>query len=118
MAEIIRQIQGLVATVTWNNKSHILNQIMNCQVSTLRWFEWKQIIAKLADKHRCIGMPSEFRWCSDEPVAVLPGCEQNLVNGAPGGNRTHDNLLRRQMLYPTELRAQTTRHNDFTFCEK
>ena len=26
--------------------------------------------------------------------------------GAPGGNRTHDHLLRRQMLYPTELRAQ------------
>ena len=26
--------------------------------------------------------------------------------GAPGGNRTHDNLLRRQMLYPTELQAQ------------
>ncbi len=29
-----------------------------------------------------------------------------LKSGAPGGNRTHDNLLRRQMLYPTELRAQ------------
>lgn len=26
--------------------------------------------------------------------------------GALGGNRTHDNLLRRQMLYPTELRAR------------
>ncbi|MEY4918689.1 MAG: hypothetical protein RL616_2602 [Verrucomicrobiota bacterium] len=26
--------------------------------------------------------------------------------GASGGNRTHDNLLRRQMLYPTELRTQ------------
>jgi hypothetical protein len=27
-------------------------------------------------------------------------------NGAPGENRTHDPLLRRQLLYPTELRAQ------------
>jgi hypothetical protein len=26
-------------------------------------------------------------------------------SGAPGGNRTPDHLLRRQMLYPTELRA-------------
>lgn len=27
-------------------------------------------------------------------------------NGMPGGSRTHDLLLRRQTLYPTELRAQ------------
>jgi hypothetical protein len=27
-------------------------------------------------------------------------------NGALGANRTRDRLLRRQMLYPTELRAQ------------
>ena len=26
-----------------------------------------------------------------------------LKNGAPGGTRTHDPLLRRQMLYPAEL---------------
>ena len=29
-----------------------------------------------------------------------------MKSGAPGGNRTHDIRLRRQMLYPTELRAQ------------
>ena len=28
-------------------------------------------------------------------------------NGPPGEARTHDPLLRRQMLYPTELRADT-----------
>jgi hypothetical protein len=28
-------------------------------------------------------------------------------NGAPGGNRTPDPLLRRQTLYPTELRARS-----------
>jgi len=27
-------------------------------------------------------------------------------NGGPGGTRTPDNLLRRQMLYPAELRAR------------
>jgi hypothetical protein len=31
----------------------------------------------------------------------------SLENGAPGGSRTHDPLLRRQLLYPTELRAQS-----------
>jgi hypothetical protein len=29
----------------------------------------------------------------------------SALNGAPGANRTRDNLLRRQVLYPTELRA-------------
>ena len=29
-----------------------------------------------------------------------------MESGAPGVNRTRDPLLRRQMLYPTELRAQ------------
>ena len=29
-----------------------------------------------------------------------------MASGAPGAIRTHDRLLRRQMLYPTELRAQ------------
>lgn len=32
-----------------------------------------------------------------------PGVRQK--RGAPGANRTRDNLLRRQVLYPTELRA-------------
>jgi hypothetical protein len=30
-----------------------------------------------------------------------------LQSGAPGGNRTPDPLLRRQTLYPTELRARS-----------
>jgi hypothetical protein len=30
----------------------------------------------------------------------------NWKAGAPGGIRTHDHQLRRQVLYPTELRAQ------------
>src|SRR4051812_35552882 len=29
-----------------------------------------------------------------------------VVSGAPGGTRTHDPLLRRQLLYPPELRAR------------
>ena len=32
--------------------------------------------------------------------------EANDEDGAPGAIRTRDHLLRRQMLYPTELRAQ------------
>ena len=28
-----------------------------------------------------------------------------LKNGSPGGNRTHDQLLRRQLLYPLSYRA-------------
>ena len=31
------------------------------------------------------------------------------INGAPGGTRTPDPLLRRQTLYPTELRARWLR---------
>ncbi len=27
------------------------------------------------------------------------------VNGTPGGNRTHDQLLRRQLLYPLSYRG-------------
>jgi hypothetical protein len=34
-------------------------------------------------------------------------------NGAPGETRTHDILLRRQTLYPTELRAPILILNDF-----
>ena len=30
----------------------------------------------------------------------------SVESGAPGGNRTHDIRLRRQMLYPTELQAR------------
>lgn len=33
-------------------------------------------------------------------------------NGAPGGIRTHDHQLRRQVLYPAELQAQTLTIND------
>lgn len=33
-----------------------------------------------------------------------------LKNGSPGGIRTHDHLLRRQVLYPTEL-------PDHTYCK-
>ncbi len=29
-----------------------------------------------------------------------------MADGVPGGIRTHDPLLRRQVLYPTELQAQ------------
>ena len=32
-------------------------------------------------------------------------------NGAPGADRTRDNLLRRQVLYPTELRAHANKIN-------
>ena len=32
-----------------------------------------------------------------------------MRNGAPGGNRTPDPLLRRQTLYPTELRARSVK---------
>jgi hypothetical protein len=34
-------------------------------------------------------------------------------NGAPGGIRTPDPLLRRQMLYPSELRARRSILKDF-----
>ncbi len=32
-----------------------------------------------------------------------------LSGGLPGGDRTHDPQLRRLMLYPTEIRAETRR---------
>ena len=35
-----------------------------------------------------------------------------VLDGAPGGNRTPDILLRRQMLYPAELRARGRSHSD------
>lgn len=34
-------------------------------------------------------------------------------NGAPGADRTRDNLLRRQVLYPTELQTHTNKINVF-----
>jgi hypothetical protein len=37
-----------------------------------------------------------------------------LIFGGPGGTRTPDNLLRRQILYPAELRA----HAEFTTANK
>jgi hypothetical protein len=48
----------------------------------------------------------------DIPIIVLKGCAYVLANdknsdalGVPGGTRTPDLLLRRQLLYPVELRA-------------
>ncbi len=38
--------------------------------------------------------------------ASLLGSERKRATGAPGGTRTPGPLLRRQMLYPPELRAQ------------
>lgn|GEM_PF-1823490 len=35
-----------------------------------------------------------------------------VLDGAPGGNRTPDILLRRQMLYPAELRARSRNQSD------
>jgi hypothetical protein len=32
----------------------------------------------------------------------------DIKNGLPGGIRTHDHLLRRQMLYPAELQGDGT----------
>jgi hypothetical protein len=37
------------------------------------------------------------------PIALSPILQRK--NGAPGGTRTPDPLLRRQTLFPTELRA-------------
>lgn len=33
-----------------------------------------------------------------------------FISGVPGGIRTHDLLLRRQTLYPAELRVQQKKH--------
>jgi hypothetical protein len=40
--------------------------------------------------------------------------DREEVDGAPGRIRTGDPLLRRQTLYPTELRAHLTRLMQFT----
>jgi hypothetical protein len=39
-------------------------------------------------------------------------------SGAPGGIRTPDPLLRRQILYPAELRAQFCEFNSFAFSSR
>ncbi len=36
-----------------------------------------------------------------------------MLYGAPAATRTRDHLLRRQMLYPTELRALTNKYRHF-----
>ena len=43
---------------------------------------------------------------------------QRVIDGAPVGTRTQDPLLRRQMLYPTELRAQKIDVQGLEICEK
>ena len=58
-----------------------------------------------------LGRPCAAHWYKNWYNAVLrieEGKRANPLreNGAPGEIRTHDPLLRRQMLYPTELRAQ------------
>ena len=45
-------------------------------------------------------------WFGPETVVANTRILSAWWNGAPGANRTRDNLLRRQVLYPTELRAQ------------
>ena len=40
--------------------------------------------------------------------------DTSQLNGAPGGIRTPDPLLRRQTLFPTELRARGTEWPQFT----
>ena len=41
-----------------------------------------------------------------------------MESGAPGVSRTRDPLLRRQMLYPSELRAQPDHFNAGKFLRK
>src|SRR5271163_1730627 len=60
--------------------------------------------------YRAIAVASATRPCSED-VGSQPGSseEENKQNegGGPGGTRTPDILLRRQMLYPAELRARS-----------
>jgi hypothetical protein len=44
--------------------------------------------------------------------------DDEIRSGAPGGIRTPDPLLRRQILYPAELRAQFCEFNPFAFCSR
>ena len=44
-----------------------------------------------------------------DPQEIYAKAEGRLVNGTPGGIRTPGLLLRRQLLYPTELLAQIFR---------
>jgi hypothetical protein len=48
-----------------------------------------------------IGISTEFFFSLQKSAGVM-----DQPNGAPAAIRTRDPLLRRQMLYPTELRAQ------------
>ena len=55
------------------------------------------------------------RECLEHMVKVLPSnCSAFVKSGAPGVIRTRDILLRRQMLYPTELRAHPWQLHYFT----
>src|SRR5262249_25529131 len=60
--------------------------------------------------------PRHYRRCAKHPAttALRPRCllVMSLVKvlaGAPGGTRTPDRLLRRQLLYPAELQAHGER---------
>src|SRR5207302_4608510 len=65
-------------------------------------------------KHRpdvCImlktGPPTQFRMrCSRIAADMQTNPKSKEKAGAPGASRTRDPLLRRQLLYPSELRAQ------------
>jgi hypothetical protein len=50
-----------------------------------------------------------FRYakCCGKAMDRMAALKKNGLSGRRGGTRTHDPLLRRQMLYPPELRAQT-----------
>ena len=50
-------------------------------------------------KKRITTVSSGAKW---DKIAIF-----EAKNGAPGGIRTHDLLLRRQTLYPAELRVHT-----------
>ncbi len=41
-----------------------------------------------------------------EPEKTIKSLPNKVKNGAPGRIRTSDRLVRSQVLYPTELRAQ------------
>src|SRR5439155_19225799 len=56
---------------------------------------------------RKTGPPTQFRMrCRRIAADMLTNAKRRAKLGAPGANRTRDPLLRRQLLYPSELRAQ------------
>ena len=48
---------------------------------------------------------SGMRRTKSEKTSLLFLPESGQKNGSPGGNRTHDPLLRRQLLYPLSYRT-------------